>query len=29
MDYVKSTEAWAANRGLDKTNPDKLRMERV
>jgi len=23
MDYVKSVEAWATNRGLDKTNPDK------
>lgn len=23
MDYTKSIEAWAANRGLDKTNPDK------
>lgn len=23
MDYVKSTEAWATHRGLDKTNPDK------
>ena len=23
MDYIKSIEAWAKNRGLDKTNPDK------
>ena len=23
MDYTKPIEAWAANRGLDKTNPDK------
>ena len=23
MDYIKSIEAWAANRGLDKTNSDK------
>lgn len=23
MNYTKSVEAWATNRGLDKTNPDK------
>lgn len=23
MGYIKSIEAWAANRGLDKTNSDK------
>lgn len=23
MDYIKSVEAWAIHRGLDKTNPDK------
>ena len=23
MDYIKSIEAWATHRGLDKTNPDK------
>ncbi|WP_300560783.1 MazG-like family protein [Companilactobacillus sp.] len=23
MDYIKSIEVWAINRGLDKTNPDK------
>lgn len=23
MDYIKSIEAWAKNRGLDKTNSDK------
>lgn len=23
MDYIKSVEAWAKNRGLDKTNSDK------
>ena len=23
MDYVKSVEAWAKNRGLDKSNSDK------
>lgn len=23
MNYIKSIEAWAKNRGLDKTNPDK------
>lgn len=23
MDYIKSSEAWAIRRGLDKTNPDK------
>ena len=23
MNYIKSVEAWAANRGLDKTNSDK------
>lgn len=23
MNYIKSIEAWAKNRGLDKTNSDK------
>ena len=23
MNYIKAVEAWAKNRGLDKTNPDK------
>ena len=27
MDYYKSIESWATHRGLDKTNPDKLRVE--
>lgn len=24
MDYTKSIESWAKNRGLDKANPDKI-----
>lgn len=29
MDYIKSSEAWAIRRGLDKANPDKQLIELV